>query len=71
VFLTAVMEQSLYSPDLAPADFFLFPSVKTALRRKRFQEVENIKKNMTAEPTAVPLEAFADKLTNSMELSRS
>jgi histone-lysine N-methyltransferase SETMAR len=51
-----------YSPDLAPADFFLFPSVKTALQWKRFQDVEDIKKNVMAELNTVPLEAFADCL---------
>jgi hypothetical protein len=49
-----------YSPDLAPADSFLFPTAKTALKGKRFQDVEDIKKNVTAELNAVILEAFAD-----------
>jgi histone-lysine N-methyltransferase SETMAR len=49
-----------YSPDLTPADFFLFPTVKTALEGKRFQDVEDIKKNLMAELNAVPLEALAD-----------
>jgi histone-lysine N-methyltransferase SETMAR len=49
-----------YSPDLAAADFFLFPMVKTALKGKGFQDVEDIKKNMMAKLNAVPLEAFAD-----------
>jgi histone-lysine N-methyltransferase SETMAR len=49
-----------YSPDLAPADLFLFPTVKTALKGKRFQEVEDIKKNVTAELNAVLFEAFAN-----------
>jgi hypothetical protein len=34
--------------------------VKTALKGKRFQDLEDIKKNVTAEVSAVPLEAFAD-----------
>jgi hypothetical protein len=34
--------------------------VKTALKGKRFQDVEDIKKNVTAELNAVPMEAFAD-----------
>jgi hypothetical protein len=34
--------------------------VKTVLKGKRFQDVEDIKKNVTAELNAVPLEAFAD-----------
>jgi hypothetical protein len=48
------------SPDLAPADFFLCPTVKSALKGKRFQDVEDIKKNVTAGLNAVPLESFAD-----------
>jgi hypothetical protein len=47
------------SPDFAPADLFLFPAVKTALKRKRFQDVEDIKINVMAELKA-ELEAFAD-----------
>jgi hypothetical protein len=34
--------------------------VKTALKRKRFQDVEDIKKNVTAQLNVVPLKAFAD-----------
>jgi hypothetical protein len=34
--------------------------VKTALKEKRFQDVEHIKKNMMAELNVVFLEAFAD-----------
>jgi histone-lysine N-methyltransferase SETMAR len=49
-----------YSSDLAPEDLFFFPTVKTALKGKRFQDVEDIKKNVTAELNAVLLEAFVD-----------
>ena len=31
-----------YSPDLAPADFFLFPKLKTTLRGHRFQTIGEI-----------------------------
>jgi hypothetical protein len=34
--------------------------VKTALKEKRFQDVEDIKKNVMAELNAVPLHASAD-----------
>jgi hypothetical protein len=64
IFLTkhGVMEISYpsCSPDLEPADFFLFPRVKTALKGKRFQDVEDIMKSLKAELNAVPLEASAD-----------
>jgi transposase len=60
-----------YSPDLAPVEFFLFPTVKSALKGNRFQDVEDIKKNVAAELNAVPLEAlltvfksFLDDATN-------
>jgi hypothetical protein len=36
--------------------------VRTALKEKRFEDVEGIKENVTAEMNAVPLEAFADCL---------
>jgi hypothetical protein len=50
-----------YSPDLAPADFFLtFPTVETALKRKRVQCIENMKRKVTAELNAVSLKAFAN-----------
>jgi hypothetical protein len=53
-------KQPTDSPDLAPAYFFLFPTVKTALKGKMFQDVEDIKENVTAELNAVLLEASAD-----------
>jgi AraC-like DNA-binding protein len=34
---TSVVPHPLYSPDLAPADFFLFPKLKTTLKGRRFQ----------------------------------
>jgi hypothetical protein len=47
-----------HSPDVTASDFFLFPKVKTALKGKRFIDVEDIKKNVMAELNTVPLEAF-------------
>jgi transposase len=41
---TIVVPQPPYSPDLAPADFFLFPKLKSTLKGRRFQTVE-IKEN--------------------------
>jgi transposase len=49
----------LYSPDLNPVDFFLYPMVKTALKR-RFQDVEDIKKNVMDKLNTVPLQALTD-----------
>jgi hypothetical protein len=39
---------------------FLFPRVKNVFKGKRFQDVEDIKKNVTVELNAVTLEAFTD-----------
>jgi hypothetical protein len=37
-----------YSPDLAPSDFWLFPTLKMGLRGRRFATVEDIKENADA-----------------------
>ena len=39
----------LYSSDLAPADLYLFPSLKSALKRRRFCDATDIIKNSTEE----------------------
>jgi hypothetical protein len=39
---------SLYSPDLAPCDFWLFPKLKAGLRSRRFATVDDIKENAEA-----------------------
>jgi hypothetical protein len=36
----SVVPQLPYSPDLVPADFFLFPQLKSTLKVRRFQTVE-------------------------------
>jgi hypothetical protein len=41
------LEQSPYSPDLAPADFYLFPQLKSALKGRRFSDAADIIKNAT------------------------
>ena len=52
------IEQAPYSPDMAPCDFFLFPKLKLPLRGKRFQSIEEIKKNATRELKAIPSSAY-------------
>ena len=37
--------QPPYSPDLVPWDFWLFPKLKSLLKRKRFQTVNEIQEN--------------------------
>ena len=40
---TLIMPQPPYSPDLIPAEFFLFPKSKTPMKGKRFAVIEEIK----------------------------
>jgi hypothetical protein len=55
---TTVIPQLPYSPDLAPADFFLFPKLKSTLKGHRFDAFDEIQKNSTKELFAIPKEAF-------------
>jgi hypothetical protein len=40
----AEIEDPPCSPDLAPNDFWLFPEIKSALKGRRFQDIEDIQK---------------------------
>ena len=42
--ITQVIHPS-YSPDWAPCDFWLFPKLKSPLKGKRFQTINEIQKN--------------------------
>jgi len=55
---TTVVPQPLYSPDLAPADFFLFPKRKSSLKGRRFQTVEEIEENSIRDLRAFPQNTF-------------
>ncbi|XP_035221813.1 histone-lysine N-methyltransferase SETMAR-like [Stegodyphus dumicola] len=48
------MQHPPYSPDLAPADFFLFLKLKNSLKGTRFQDVEAIKKTVTSVLKSIP-----------------
>jgi hypothetical protein len=56
--LITEMEHPSYSPDLAPSDFWLFPKIKSALKGRRFQDTEDIKKNVTMALKAIPQQKF-------------
>ena len=45
----AVLHHAPYSPDLAPADYFLFPKFKFPLKGQHFQTVEEIQCAVTRE----------------------
>jgi transposase len=46
---TTVVPQPPYSPDLAPADFFLFPKLKSTVKGRRFELIEEIEGNLLTE----------------------
>jgi hypothetical protein len=47
-----------YSPDLAPCYFFLFPRLKSTLKGKRFQDVEEIQLNTTRQLQVISKQAY-------------
>jgi hypothetical protein len=46
--------------DLAPADFFLFPKLKTTLKGRCFQKIEEIQENMIKELHAITESVFQE-----------
>jgi hypothetical protein len=56
---TSVVLHPLYSPDLAPADFFLFPKLKTTLKG-HFQTIEEMQVNVTIELRTITGSAFQE-----------
>ena len=57
---TTVLSQTPYSPDLAPADVFLFPKLKSTLKGRRFVSTEAIKINSLAHLSSIPKPAFQE-----------
>ena len=51
---TTVVPQPPYSPDLAPADFFFFPKLKSSLKGRRFQTVEELEESSIRDLRAIP-----------------
>ena len=56
--MVVVLDHPPYSPDLTPADFFLFPRVKAAIKGVCFAHVSAIKNRVTAVLRLIPQEAF-------------
>jgi len=59
-----IVPQPPYSSDLAPADFFLFPKLKSSLKGRRFQAVEETEENSIRDFRAIPQNTFQDALQN-------
>jgi len=56
----SVVPHPPYSPDLVPADFFLFPKLKTTLKGLRFQTIEEIRENAIRELRAITENVFQE-----------
>ena len=54
----ALVRQPPYTPDLAPCDFWLYPKLKTTLKRRRFESRKDIIEKTTAELRSIPEEEF-------------
>jgi len=59
---TSVVPHPSYSPDLAPADFFLFPKLKTTLKGHHLQTIEEIHENAIRELCTITESAFQEAL---------
>jgi transposase len=61
-FLTSkqitVLEHPPYSLDLAPNDFFLFSKIKEILKGRHFDDVDDIRSNMTTALKAITQNQF-------------
>ena len=57
---TTGLPQPPYYPDLAPADFFLFPKLKSTPKGRRFESIEAIKTNLRS----IPKKNFPGMLQN-------
>jgi hypothetical protein len=57
---TTVLPQPPYSPDLALADFFLFPKLKSILKGQQFQTIQGITENLQTELCMIPKNVYQD-----------
>ena len=53
-----VLDNPPYSPDLAPADYFLFPKVKSHLKGRLFDSISDIQKAATSTLNAIAKDDF-------------
>jgi len=53
-----VFEHPIYSSDLAPSDFFLFPKIKKILKGRHFDDIDDIRSNTTTTLKTIPQNQF-------------
>jgi hypothetical protein len=66
-----VLHHPSYSPDLAPADFFPFPKLKSQLKGKRFQDVSTIQADVTDQIRSIPKDSFKNSFQSLYERCKS
>lgn len=54
----SILDHPPYSPELTPADFWLFPNLKRVLKEKRFSDVEDIKSSAKEKKRHIPIQVF-------------
>jgi hypothetical protein len=57
---TSVVPHSPHSPNLAPADFFIFPKFETNLKGRRFHTIEEIRENAIRALRTITESAFQE-----------
>jgi hypothetical protein len=58
------MEHPPYSPDLVPNDFWLFPKTNSTLKRRRYQDIEDIQNSVTMALKAISQHEFQKNVSN-------
>jgi histone-lysine N-methyltransferase SETMAR len=58
----ATLNHPPYSPDLSPANYFLFPKVKLQLKGARFDTTEETQKAVTNQLNKIPAEDFTNAM---------
>ena len=57
-----LVTQPHYSPDLAPCDFWLFPKLRSSLKGKKFQTLDEIQENMMRQLMAIERTVWGSKV---------
>jgi hypothetical protein len=55
-----VLDHPPYSPDLAPADFWLFPKLKLVIKEDRHDTLQDIQRKCTAVLNTIPQKGYSD-----------
>ena len=59
-----VIDHPLYSPDLSPCDYFLFPNLKTAMKGAYYDDVPTIQAAVTKVLKNIPKQSLKSQWIN-------